>query len=81
MLKKFSITKICRYCQEVAIILSEGGSDPAGLVREVFKNAGDGLLLSILAMANSIKSSKEFPFNWSEVWIKTLKKKKDHLKI
>ena len=36
-------------------------SDPTGLSRKVFKNAGDGLLLSILAMANSIKSSKVFP--------------------
>ena len=51
-------------------------SDPTGLIREVFKNSGDGLLLSILTMANSIKSSKVFPQNWSELWIKTLKKKK-----
>ena len=50
--------------------------DPTGLIREVFKNSGDGLLLSILAMANSVKSSKVFPQNWSELWIKTLKKKK-----
>ena len=42
-------------------------SDPTGLIREVSKNAGDGLLLSILAMANSIKSSKMFPHNWSEL--------------
>ena len=55
-------------------------SDPTGLIREVFKNAGDGLLLSILAMTNSIKSSNMFPQNWSELWIKTLKKK-DHLKV
>ena len=27
-------------------------SDPTGLIREVFKTAGDGQLLSILAMAN-----------------------------
>ena len=26
-------------------------------------------------MANSIESSKVFPQNWSELWIKTLKKK------
>ena len=45
-------------------------------VHEVFKNSGDGLLLSILAMANSIKSSQVFPQNCSELWIKTLKKKK-----
>ena len=28
-------------------------------------------------MANSIKSSKVFPQNWSKRWIKTLKKKKE----
>ena len=55
-------------------------SDPTGFIREVFKNAGDGLLLSILAMTNSIKSSKVFPQNWSELWIKTLKKKKGSFK-
>ena len=54
--------------------------DPTGLIREVFKNAGDGLLFSILAMTNSIKSSKVFPQNWSELWIKTLKKKKGSFK-
>ena len=51
-------------------------SDSTGLIREVFKNSGAGLLLSILAMVNSIKSSKVFPQNWSELWIKALKKKK-----
>ena len=50
-------------------------SDPTGIICEVFINAADGLLLSILAMTNSIKSSKMFPQNWSELWIKTLKKK------
>ena len=54
---------------------------PTGLIREVFKNSGDGLLLSILAMANSIKSSKVFRQNWSELWIKTLKKRKGSFKI
>ena len=51
-------------------------NDPTGLIHEGFKNSGDGLLLSILAMANSIKSSKMVPQNWSELWIKTLKKEK-----
>ena len=55
-------------------------SDPTGLICEVFKNAGDGLLFSILAMTNSIKSSKVFPQNWSELWIKTLKKNKGSFK-
>ena len=31
-------------------------------------------------MANSIKGSKVFPQNWSELWIKTLKKKKGSFK-
>ena len=31
-------------------------------------------------MTNSIKSSKVFPQNWSELWIKTLKKKKGSFK-
>ena len=73
------------YFDEIKCAVQElkGGqcSGPKGLTREIFKNAGDGLLLSILAMAYSIKSSKVFPQNWSELWIKTLKKKKDHLKI
>ena len=55
-------------------------SDPTELIREVFKNAGDGLLFSILAMTNSIKSSTVFPQNWSQLWIKTLKKKKGSFK-
>ena len=50
-------------------------NDPTGLICEVFKNSGDGLLLPILAMANSFKNSKVFPHSWSELWIKTLKKK------
>ena len=56
-------------------------NDPTGLIREVFKHSGDGLLLSILAMANSIKSSKVFPQNWSDLWIKHSKRKKDCLKV
>ena len=55
-------------------------SDPTGLIRDVFKNSGDGLLLSILAVANSIKNSKVFSQNWSELWIKTLKEKKGSFK-
>ena len=55
-------------------------SDLTGLILEVFEDAGDGLLFSILAMANSIKCPKEFPQNWSEIWIKTLQKKKGSFK-
>ena len=42
---------------------------------EAFKTAGGDLFLSILAMTNSFKSSNVFPQSWSEIWIKTPKKK------
>ena len=45
-------------------------SDPIGLIREVFKNAGDALLHSICDMANSVKRSKAIPLEWSKIWIK-----------
>ena len=73
----FTFDEIKRAVQEL-----KGGqcNDPTGHIREVVKNSGDSLLLSILAMANSIKSSKVFPQNWSELWIKTLRKKKGSFK-
>ena len=49
--------------------------DPTGLIREVFKTAGDGFLLSVLEMVNFIKRSKVIPLDWGDIWIKTLKKK------
>ena len=55
-------------------------SDPTGLIRKVFKNAGDALLHSICDMANSVKRSKTIPLEWSKIWIKTLKKKKGSFK-
>ena len=55
-------------------------SDPTGLIREVFKNAGDALLHSVCDMANSVKRSKAIPLEWSKIWIKTLKKRKGSLK-
>ena len=47
-----------------------------GFIRELYKCAGDGLLLSILEMVNDIKKSKYNLNEWNTVWIKTLKKKK-----
>ena len=56
--------------------------DPTGLIREVFKTAGDGFLLSVLEMVNFIKRSKVIPIEWGDIWIKTLKKKKgSHKKL
>ena len=56
--------------------------DPTGLIREVFKTAGDGFLLSVLEMVNFIKRSKIIPIEWGDILIKTLKKKKgSHKKL
>ena len=52
--------------------------DPTGLVREVFKPAGNGFLLSVLEMVNFIKRSKVSLFEGGDIWIKTLKKRKVH---
>ena len=52
---------------------------PTGMVREIFKKAGDGFLNSLLDMLNSIKTSI-LPFEWSKTWITTLKKKKGSFK-
>ena len=38
------------------------------------------MLHSICDMANSVKRIKTIPLEWSKIWIKTLKKKKDLLK-
>ena len=54
--------------------------DPTGMVREIFKQAGDGFLNSLLDMTNSIKTSKFLPLEWSKTWITTLKKKKRSFK-
>ena len=63
--------------KEVVSKLKTGKStDPTGFIRELFKCAGDGLLLSILEMVNAIKKSKYIPNEWNTVWIRTLKKKK-----
>ena len=51
-------------------------ADPTGVVREIFKKCGDGLLYSLVEMVNTIKSSKNLPSDWNKIWIRTLKNKK-----
>ena len=55
--------------------------DPIGHIREIFKYSGDGFLISLLCIINKIKSSRILPLEWSNVWMKTLKKKKGSPKI
>ena len=50
--------------------------DPIGHVRDIFKHSGDSLLISLLCMMNKIKSSRILPLEWSNIWMKTQKKKK-----
>ena len=51
-------------------------ADPTGMVREIFKKCGDGLLYSLVEMVNTIKTSKNLPSDWNKIWIRTLKQKK-----
>ena len=51
-------------------------ADPSSMVREIFKNCGDGMLCSLVEMVNTIKTSKNLPSYWNKIWIRTLKKKK-----
>ena len=74
---EFSILELKQVIRE----LKTGKSmDPTGMVREIFKKAGDGFLNSLLDMMNSIKTSKILPLEWSKTWITTLKKKKGSFK-
>ena len=74
---EFSILELKQVIRE----LQTGKSmDPTGMVREIFKKAGDGFLNSLLAMINSIKTSKLLPLEWSKTCITTLKKKKGSFK-
>ena len=50
--------------------------DPTGMVREILKKCGYGLLYSLVEMVNTIKTSKNLSSDWNKIWIKTLKKKK-----
>ena len=54
-------------------------ADPTGMVREIFKKCGDGLLYSLVEMVNTIKTSKNLPSDWNKIWIRTLKQKKGTL--
>ena len=70
----FTLTEVR---QAVSELKSGKCVDPMGYIREVFINSGDGLLLYlILDIINIIKKSKIIPPEWSEMWIKTLKKRK-----
>ena len=70
---KFSLLELKQVIRELK---TEKSMDPTGMVREIFKKAGDGFLNSLLDMMNSIKTSKILPLEWSKTWITTLKKKK-----
>ena len=73
----FTLTEVR---QAVSELKSGKCVDPMGYIREVFINSGDRLLLYLLDMINVIKKSKIIPLEWSEMWIKTLKKKKGSYK-
>ena len=74
---EFSILELKQVIRE----LKTGKSmNPTGMVREIFKKAGDGFLNSVLDMMNSIKTSKIWPLEWSKTWITTIKKKKGSFK-
>ena len=73
----FTLTEVRRAVSELK---SGKCVDPMGYIREVFINSGDGLLLYLLDMINVIKKSKIIPLEWSEMWIKTLKKKEGSYK-
>ena len=66
--------------QAVGELKSSRSADPTGMVREIFKKCGDGLLYSLVEMVNTIKSSKTFPSDWNKIWIRTLNKKKGTFK-
>ena len=57
---EFSILELKQVIRE----LKTGKSmDPAGMVREIFKNAEDGFPNSLLDVMNSIKTSKILPLD------------------
>ena len=70
---KFSLDEVKQAVGELKLGRS---ADPTGMVREIFKKCGDGLLYSLGKMVNTIKASKNLPSDWNEIWIKTLKKRK-----
>ena len=50
--------------------------DPCWHIKELFKNAGNSLLLSLLFMSNEIKRLKTIPEEWNTVVIQTMYKNK-----
>ena len=74
---EFSILELKQVIRELK---TEKSMDPIGMVREIFKKAGDGFLNSLLDMMNSIETSKILPLEWSKIWITALKKKKGSFK-
>ena len=72
---EFPILELKQVIRELKTGKSMG---PTGMVREIFKKAGDGFLNSLLDMINSIKTFKIVPLEWT--WITTLKKKKGSFK-
>ena len=62
--------------QAVGELKLGGSADPTGMVREIFKKCGDGLLYSLVEMVKTIKASKNLLSDWNKVWIRTLTKKK-----
>ena len=72
----FSILELKQVIRE----LKGKSMDPTGMVREIFKKAGDGFLNSLLDKMDSIQTYKILPFEWSKAWITTLEKKKGSFK-
>ena len=63
--------------KQVAKTFKNGQSrDPCGYINELFKNAGNSLLLSLLFMLNEIKRFKTIPEQWNTVIILTMYKNK-----
>ena len=70
---KFSLDEVKQAVGELKLGRS---ADPTGMVREIFKKCGDGLLYSLVEMVNTIKTSKNLPSDWDKIWIRTQKKKR-----
>ena len=66
--------------QVVGELQLDRSADLTGMVGEIFKKCEDGLLYSLVEMANTIKTSKNLPSDWNKIWIRTLKKKKGTFK-
>ena len=69
----FSLDEVKQVVGELTLGRS---ADQTGMVREIFKKCGDGLLYSLVEIVNTIKTSKNLPSDWNKIWIRTLEKKK-----